>query len=146
MNEKAKTTNNGSFLKLFKTLTARVLSSLKILWLRPWIFKLDKTLLWVFQTLHKSIVSIQQAVKTMISIRHVCGETLHDGSAFHSQFLVSISQANFNIHGFEFLCLNQHRGIAKHKACELLQNIVSRWQSRRSVKSWENGKGLSFCF
>ena len=31
LNEKAKTTNNGSFLKLFKTLTARVLSSLKIL-------------------------------------------------------------------------------------------------------------------
>ena len=30
MNEKAKVSNNGSFLKLFKTLTARVLSSLKI--------------------------------------------------------------------------------------------------------------------
>ena len=42
MNEKAKTTNNGSFLKLFKTLTAHVLSSLKILRLRPQIFKLDK--------------------------------------------------------------------------------------------------------
>ena len=31
MNEKAKTTNNGLFLKLFKTLTARVLSSQKLL-------------------------------------------------------------------------------------------------------------------
>ena len=31
LNEKAKTTNNGSFLELFKTLTARVLSSLKII-------------------------------------------------------------------------------------------------------------------
>ena len=40
LNEKAKTTNNGSFLKLFKT---RVLSSLKIAGLRPRIFKLDKT-------------------------------------------------------------------------------------------------------
>ena len=34
LNKKAKTTNNGSLLKLFKTLTARVLSSLKILGLR----------------------------------------------------------------------------------------------------------------
>ena len=33
MNEKAKTTDNGSFFKLFKTLTARVLSSLKSLYL-----------------------------------------------------------------------------------------------------------------
>ena len=49
MNEKAKTTNNGSFLKLFKTLTARVLSSLKIRGLRPRISKLDKTLLFVIQ-------------------------------------------------------------------------------------------------
>ena len=48
LNEKAKTTNNGSFLKLFKTLTARVLTSLKILWLRPRIFRLDKTLLFMF--------------------------------------------------------------------------------------------------
>ena len=39
---------NGSFLKLFKTLTARVLSSLKILALRPRIFKLDKRLPFVF--------------------------------------------------------------------------------------------------
>ena len=31
LNEKAKTTKNGSFLKLFKTLTARVLSSQKLL-------------------------------------------------------------------------------------------------------------------
>ena len=45
IDEKAKTTNNGSFLKLFKTLTARVLSSPKIHGLRPRIFKLDKTLL-----------------------------------------------------------------------------------------------------
>ena len=45
LNEKAKTTNNGSFLKL---LTARVLSSLKILGLRPQIFKLAKTLLFLF--------------------------------------------------------------------------------------------------
>ena len=45
---KQKTTNNGSFLKLFKTLTTRVLASLKILGLRPRIFKLDKTLLFVF--------------------------------------------------------------------------------------------------
>ena len=43
LNEKPKTTNNGSFLKLFKTLTARVLSSPKLLGLRPRIFKLDKT-------------------------------------------------------------------------------------------------------
>ena len=35
-----------TFLELFKTLTARVLSSLKILGLRPGIFKLDKTLLF----------------------------------------------------------------------------------------------------
>ena len=48
LNEKAKTTNNGAFLKLFKTLTARVLSSLKIIGLRPRTFKLDKTLLFVF--------------------------------------------------------------------------------------------------
>ena len=42
MNEKAKTTNSGSFLKLFKTLTARVLSlRLKILGLRPRIIKLN---------------------------------------------------------------------------------------------------------
>ena len=41
MREKAKTTNNGSFLKLFKTLTARVLLSLKIIGQRPRIFKLD---------------------------------------------------------------------------------------------------------
>ena len=34
LNEKAKTTNNGAFLKLLKTLTARVLSSLKILAVR----------------------------------------------------------------------------------------------------------------
>ena len=39
MNEKAKTTNNGSFLKLFKTLTARDLSSPNIFGLRPRIFK-----------------------------------------------------------------------------------------------------------
>ena len=45
MNYKAKTTNNGS---IFKTLTTRVLSSLKILGLRLRIFKLDKTLLLVF--------------------------------------------------------------------------------------------------
>ena len=38
---------NGSFLKLFKTLTARVLSNLKIIGLRPRIFKLDNTLLFV---------------------------------------------------------------------------------------------------
>ena len=31
LNEKAKRTNNGSFLNMFKTLTAHVLSSLKIL-------------------------------------------------------------------------------------------------------------------
>ena len=37
-------------MKLFKTLTARVLSSLNILGLRPRIFKLDKTPLFVFQT------------------------------------------------------------------------------------------------
>ena len=47
LNEKSKT-NNGSFLKLFKTPTARVLSSLEILGLRSRIFKLDKTLLFVF--------------------------------------------------------------------------------------------------
>ena len=47
LNEKAKTTNNGSFLKLFKTLTAHVFSSLKIIRLRPRTFKLDKTLLFV---------------------------------------------------------------------------------------------------
>ena len=42
LNEKAKTTNNGSFLKLFKILTTRVLSSLKILGLkRTRVFKLD---------------------------------------------------------------------------------------------------------
>ena len=35
LNEKAKTSNNGSFLKLIKTLTARVLSSLKSLGLTP---------------------------------------------------------------------------------------------------------------
>ena len=44
-------TNNGSFLKLFKTRTARVLSSLEILGLRLYIrlrVKLDKTLLFLF--------------------------------------------------------------------------------------------------
>ena len=50
--KKAKTTNNGSFLKLFKTLTARVLSSLKILRLRLEIFKLDKALPFVFKHVH----------------------------------------------------------------------------------------------
>ena len=35
LNAKTKTTNNGSFLKLFKTRTARVLSSLEILGQRP---------------------------------------------------------------------------------------------------------------
>ena len=49
LNEKAKRTNNGSFLKLFKTLTARAfLSSLKIIGLIPRISKLYKTLLFVF--------------------------------------------------------------------------------------------------
>ena len=47
-NEKA---NNGLFLKLFKALTAHVLSSLKVLGLRHRIFKLDKILLFVFWTL-----------------------------------------------------------------------------------------------
>ena len=36
------------FLKLFKTLTARVLSSLKIIGQRPPILKIDKTLMFVF--------------------------------------------------------------------------------------------------
>ena len=40
---KAKTINNGSFLKLFKTLSARVLSRLKIRRRSPRIFRLDKT-------------------------------------------------------------------------------------------------------
>ena len=50
------------FLKIFATVVATplstCLSSLKILGLRPLIFKLDKTLLFVFYTLHKYNIPI----------------------------------------------------------------------------------------
>ena len=48
LNEKAKTINKGSLLRLFKTVTVRVLSRLNIIGLRPRIFKHDKALLFVF--------------------------------------------------------------------------------------------------
>ena len=120
MNEKAKTTrNNGSSFKLFKTLTARVLSSLIIIWLRHRIFRLDKTLL-TNKLLHFRAALCE------------CNPHLWDKKVGLLSCLRSL-----RLHSFEWSKLKLEQNIRSLKNCNKIINICSLFKNKLYIV-WES--------